>query len=173
LHNTAGNLVNDDDPHLDMNAIDGRVVYDVTYDGNGEPVYNLDQAGGVVGSGVMYDASGNLVANTVSVPIRDYYYKYYGNVWSRDNIEPSTFDASYLKLRQLSIAYTVPADKLANTGLKGLTVSFVGRNLLLFTKVPTIDPETYSIRNGLFVNGYESTSMPSLRSFGFSINANL
>jgi hypothetical protein len=121
----------------------------------------------------MYDASGNLVANTVSVPIRDYYYKYYGNVWSRDNIEPSTFDASYLKLRQLSIAYTVPADKLANTGLKGLTVSFVGRNLLLFTKVPTIDPETYSIRNGLFVNGYESTSMPSLRSFGFSINANL
>ena len=30
-----------------------------------------------------------------------------------------------------------------------------------------------SIRNGLFVNGYESTSMPSLRSFGFSINANL
>ena len=173
LHNTAGNLVNDNDPHLDMNAIDGRVIYDVTYDGNGEPLYNLDQAGGVVGSGVMYDASGNLVENTVSVPIRDYYYKYYGNVWSRDNIEPSTFDASYLKLRELSVAYTVPADKLTKTGLKGLTVSFVGRNLLLFTKVPTIDPETYSIRNGLFVNGYESTSMPSLRSFGFSINANL
>ena len=173
LHNTAGNLVNDNDPHLDMNALDGRVVYDVSYDSNGEPVYNLDQAGGVVGTGVMYDASGNLVANTVSVPIRDYYYKYYGNVWRRDNIEPSTFDASYLKLRQLSVAYTVPADKLKNTGLKGLTVSFIGRNLLLFTKVPTIDPETYSIRNGLFVNGYESTSMPSLRSFGFSINANL
>jgi len=173
LHNTAGNLVNDNDPHLDMNAIDGRVVYDVTYDSNGEPVYNLDQAGGVVGSGVMYDGNGNLVPNDVTVPIRDYYYKYYGNVWRRDNIEPSTFDASYLKLRELSVAYTVPADKLKNTGLKGLTVSFIGRNLLLFTKVPTIDPETYSIRNGLFVNGYESTSMPSLRSFGFSINANL
>ena len=173
LHNTAGNLVNDNDPHLDMNGIDGRVIYSVSYDSNGQPVYNLDQEGGVVGAGTMYDANGNLVANDVTVPLRDYYYKYYGNVWRRDNIEPSTFDASYLKLRQLSIAYTVPADKLKNTGLKGLTVSFIGRNLLLFTKVPTIDPETYSIRNGLFVNGYESTSMPSLRSFGFSINANL
>ncbi len=173
LHNTAGNLVNDDDPHLDMNAIDGRAISGVTYDSNGQPVYTEESAGGVVGAGVMYDSNGNLVENTVSVPLRDYYYKYYGNVWRRDNIEPSTFDASYLKLRQLSVAYTVPKEKLANTGLDGLTISFIGRNLLLFSKVPTIDPETYSIRNGLFVNGYESTSMPSLRSFGFSINANL
>ena len=173
LHNTAGNLVNDDDPHLDMNAIDGRAISSVSYDSNGQPVYTEESAGGVVGAGVMYDSNGNLVENTVSVPLRDYYYKYYGNVWRRDNIEPSTFDASYLKLRQLSVAYTVPKEKLANTGLEGLTISFIGRNLLLFSKVPTIDPETYSIRNGLFVNGYESTSMPSLRSFGFSINANL
>lgn len=173
LHNTAGNLVNDDDPHLDMNAIDGRAIYGVSYDSNGQPVYTEESAGGVVGAGVMYDSNGNLVENTVSVPLRDYYYKYYGNVWRRDNIEPSTFDASYLKLRQLSVAYTVPKEKLANTGLEGLTISFIGRNLLLFSMVPTIDPETYSIRNGLFVNGYESTSMPSLRSFGFSINANL
>jgi hypothetical protein len=156
-----------------MNAIDGRAISSVSYDSNGQPVYTEEFAGGVVGAGVMYDSNGNLVENTVSVPLRDYYYKYYGNVWRRDNIEPSTFDASYLKLRQLSVAYTVPKEKLANTGLEGLTISFIGRNLFLFSKVPTIDPETYSIRNGLFVNGYESTSMPSLRSFGFSINANL
>ena len=173
LHNTAGNLVNDDDPYLDMNAIDGRMIYDVSYDASGNPVYNLADAGGVVGAGVMYDSNGNLVENTVSVPLRDYYYKYYGNVWRRDNIEPSTFDASYLKLRQVSIAYNFPKEQLKNTMLKGLSVSFIGRNLLLFTKVPTIDPETYSILNGLFIQGYESTSMPSLRSFGFSVNANL
>lgn len=173
LHNTAGNLVNDNDPYLDMNAIDGRMIYDVSYDASGNPVYNLSDAGGVVGEGVMYDSNGNLVPNDVTVPLRDYYYKYYGNVWRRDNIEPSTFDASYLKLRQVSIAYTFPKERLKNTALKGLSVSFIGRNLLLFTKVPTIDPETYSIRNGLFINGFESTSMPSLRSFGFSVNANL
>ena len=173
LHNTAGNLVNDNDPYLDLNAIDGRMIYDVSYDANGEPVYNLANAGGVVGVGVMYDSNGNLVENTVSVPLRDYYYKYYGNVWRRDNIEPSTFDATYLKVRQVSIAYNFPKEKLKNTALKGLSVSFVGRNLFLFTEVPTIDPETYSIRNGMFINGYESTSMPSLRSFGFSVNAKL
>lgn len=173
LHNTAGNLVNDNDPYLSLNAIDGRVINSVSYDPSGNPVYTLEDAGGVVGEGVMYDSDGNLVPNDVTVPLRDYYYKYYGNVWRRDNIEPSTFDASYLKLREVSIAYNFPKSTLKNTSLKGLSISFIGRNLLLFTKVPTIDPETYSIRNGLFINGYESTSMPSLRSFGFSINANL
>jgi hypothetical protein len=48
-------------------------------------------------------------------------------------------------------------------------VSIIGRNLLLFSKVPTIDPETYSIRNGIFVNGFESTSIPSTRSFGVNV----
>jgi len=58
-------------------------------------------------------------------------------------------------------------DKL---GIGSLQVSLVGRNLLLFSDVPTIDPETYSIRNGIFVNGFESTQIPSTRSIGFSVN---
>lgn len=173
LYNTSGVLSNENDPNLDMNALDGRVIYDISYDGAAEPVYDLVDAGGVVGTGVMYDASGNLVPNTVEVPLRDYYYKYYGNWFNRDNVEAATYDASFLKLRELKIGYTVPADKLKNTSLKGLTINIVGRNLALWSKVPTIDPETYSIRNGLFVQGYESTSMPSVRSIGFSINANL
>jgi len=41
---------------------------------------------------------------------------------------------------------------------------------LLFSKVPSIDPETYSIRNGIFVNGFESTAIPSQRSIGLNLN---
>ncbi len=173
LYNTSGVLENNNDPNLDMNALNGRVVYDISYDAAGEPVYDLVDAGGVVGPGVMYDANGSLVPNTVEVPLRDYYYKFYGNWFNRDNVEAATYDASFLKLREVRFGYTFPKEQLKNTALKGLTVSFVGRNLALFSKVPTIDPETYSIRNGLFVQGYESTSMPSLRSIGFSVNANL
>lgn len=173
LYNTAGALSNFDDPNLNMNGVDGRIVYNITYDGNGEPVYDLVDAGGVIGAGVMYDGNGNLVENDVTVPLRDYYYKYYGNWFNRDNVEAATYDASYLKLRELRVGYTLPKASAKAMGLNSLTVSFVGRNLYLWSKVPTIDPETYSIRNGLFVNGYESTSMPSVRSFGFAINANL
>jgi hypothetical protein len=51
-------------------------------------------------------------------------------------------------------------------------LSIVGRNLWLWTKVPSIDPETYSIRGGTFVPGFESTSIPSARTIGLSLSAN-
>jgi len=41
---------------------------------------------------------------------------------------------------------------------------------LLFSDVPSIDPETFSIRNGIFVNGFESTSIPTQRSVGINVN---
>jgi len=173
LYNTGGAITNNDDPLLDMNTLDGRVVYDVSYDANGEPLYNLVNEGGVVGAGVMYDDQGNLVANDVKVPTRDYFYAYYGNGFNRDNVEAATYDASYLKLRELRISYALTPEQAKKIGFSGLTFSVIGRNLLLFTQVPTIDPETYSIRNGLFIPAYESTQMPSIRSFGVSINATL
>jgi hypothetical protein len=74
-------------------------------------------------------------------------------------------------LREVRIAYQFNGEALGNLGFEGLSVAFVGRNLLLFTEVPSIDPETYSIRNGRFVNGFESTQLPSTRNFGISISA--
>ncbi len=99
-----------------------------------------------------------------------YFYNYYGNGFNRDNIEAATYDATYFKLREVSFGYTFSSDRLSAAGIGSLRVSLVGRNLLLFSNVPSIDPETYSIRNGLFVNGFESTQLPSTRSYGFSVS---
>ncbi len=170
LMNTGGTITNNDDPNLDLSTLEGRPEYDITYDAEGEPVYDLIDAGGVVGPGVKFDNDGNLVENDVSVPTRDYFYAYYGNGFNRDNIEAATFDATYIKLREMRLSYQLPQRFISNIGLQQASVSLVGRNLLLFTDVPSIDPETYSIRNGRFVNGFESTQLPSTRSFGFSIN---
>ncbi|MDB4307145.1 hypothetical protein N9935_03070, partial [Flavobacteriaceae bacterium] len=74
------------------------------------------------------------------------------------------------KLRELSVSYSFTESLTERLGVQSAVLSLVGRNLLLFTAVPTIDPETYSIRNGLFVNGFESTSIPSLRSVGLNFN---
>jgi hypothetical protein len=56
---------------------------------------------------------------------------------------------------------------------RAVSIGLVGRNLLLFTDVPSIDPETYSIRNGIFTPGFESTQLPSTRSFGFNLNVTM
>ncbi len=170
LYNTGGTITNEDDPNFDMSTLEGRRIYDISYDAQGEPIYDLVDEGGVIGEGVMYDGEGNLVPNTVKVPVRDYFYKYYGNWFNRDVIESATYDATYVKFREVKLTYNLPRNIVERWGIQGASISFVGRNLLLFTKVPTIDPETYSIRNGQFVNGYESTSLPSLRSYGFALN---
>lgn len=175
LYATGGTITNNDDPHLDLSTLDGRTIYSVDYDADGNPVYTLEQEGGVVGPGWMYDDAGNLVENDVVVPAggagyTGYFYNYYGNGFNRDNIEAATYDATYFKLREVSISYNLPKELVGKMGLQRARVSFIGRNLLLFSDVPTIDPETYSIRNGLFVNGFESTQLPSTRSYGFSVN---
>ena len=175
LYATAGTIVNDDDPNLDLKTTDGRTIYGLSYDASGAPVYALEQQGGVVGPGVMYDGSGNLVPNTVEVPAggagyTGYFYNYYGNGFNRDNIEASTYDATYFKLRTLSLGFAMPKTLAKSWGFQSANISIIGNNLLLFSKVPSIDPETYSIRNGIFVNGFESTAIPSQRSIGLNLN---
>ena len=171
---TGGAITNNDDPLLDLSTLEGRETYDVSYGEDGVPVYTAvdPNSWGVIGPGVMYDDAGNLVANTESAATRDYFYAYYGNGFSRDNIEAATYDATYLKLRELRFGYALPQSFADKLGASSATVSLVGRNLWLWSKVPSIDPETYSIRGGAFVPGFESTSLPSTRTIGFSLQAN-
>ncbi|MGA1543256.1 MAG: SusC/RagA family TonB-linked outer membrane protein [Saprospiraceae bacterium] len=184
LYNTGGAITNNDDPLLDLSTLEGRRVHSVSYDAAGEPVYTLESEGGVVGpgwnwvdaneDGIIADSElseNDVVVQPGGAGYTGYFYNYYGNGFNRDNIEAATYDATYFKLRELSIGYSIPSEKLEGSGVSGLRFSLVGRNLLLWSNVPTIDPETFSIRNGIFVNGFESTQLPSTRSIGLSVSA--
>src|SRR5690606_34756782 len=53
-------------------------------------------------------------------------------------------DASFIKLRELSLRYTVPqslVNRLGEIGLDGLTVFAIGRNLFTWTDYKGYDPE--------------------------------
>ena len=77
------------------------------------------------------------------------------------------YDASYIKLREMKLGYTVPGNFAARMGLSAMNLSLVGRNLWLSTDVPHIDPETaFSAGN---VQGLEFGQLPSARSIGFNI----
>lgn len=99
---------------------------------------------GVVKTGT--DDAGNPVyaENTVAVPLAtdntrgNYRRKYgFGGI-----SEMNIYDASWIRLRTVSLAYSLPASLFNNVAIGGARVSVTGRNLWLSTKYPGIDPET-------------------------------
>jgi TonB-linked SusC/RagA family outer membrane protein len=50
-------------------------------------------------------------------------------------------DASYLRLKNVEIAYTLSPKSLTNLGMKNLRLTVSGQNLLTFTKLLNVDPE--------------------------------
>jgi hypothetical protein len=78
------------------------------------------------------------------------------------------YDASFIKLRQFTFGYTFSGSLLAKTPFQSLSLSLVGRNLLLlYSKVPNVDPEsTYNSGNA---QGLEMYGVPPTRSFGLNL----
>ncbi len=95
--------------------------------------------------------------------------KYWQAVVDRTITEEFVYNASFIKLRELSLGYTFPRTILSNTFIKSLSVSLVGRNLWTIMKhTPNIDPESaYNNANG---QGLELNGYPVTRNIGFNLN---
>ncbi len=98
---------------------------------------------------------------------------YWGSVSGEGDNAVTTmylYDASFIKLRQLTVGYTFPKKLLGKTPLQNLTLSFVGRNLaILYKNTPNIDPESnYANGNS---QGFDYFGFPSTRSYGFNLRA--
>ncbi|KFF24077.1 SusC/RagA family TonB-linked outer membrane protein [Chryseobacterium vrystaatense] len=79
------------------------------------------------------------------------------------------YDASYVKLREASIGYTLPKSVLASTSIRDAKISLVGRNLWIIHKnLPYADPET-GTGNGLAAKGQSIGSLPTTRDIGIDI----
>ncbi len=96
--------------------------------------------------------------------------RYYKSFYDRDNEDNAKYDATFLKLRQVSIGYTFPKT-VFNSWFDEFRVSLIGRNLLLFTENPHFDPEVLAVQGQNFVPGVEDMALPSARSFGINVNA--
>ncbi|MBQ1692819.1 MAG: SusC/RagA family TonB-linked outer membrane protein, partial [Bacteroidales bacterium] len=75
-------------------------------------------------------------------------------------------DASYLKLREVSLSYPVVK---ANWG--SITASAFARNILLWTAIPGFDPEASQGNNNMG-GGFERFSLPGTSSFGGGLTLN-
>ena len=86
--------------------------------------------------------------------------------------EAFVFDASFVKLREVAINYTLPQSLLGNTFLDRLTIGVEARNIaLLYSKVPHIDPESNLFGSGRDGWGVERANVPTPRSIGINLKA--
>jgi outer membrane receptor protein involved in Fe transport len=95
---------------------------------------------------------------------QDFYQGHYGSV-----IENFVEDGSFLKLRELSVSYTVPQSILEQLPIRSLIVTGTGRNLWIDSDFSYKDPEGSLLGAGNAQGFYHSVT-PAAKSFVVSIN---
>lgn len=128
----------------------------------GNPVRNtIANGGGFINPGVNPDGSPNVTRIRADR---------FGAFGYRRGLPDKAFvyDASYVKLRQASISYSLSEKILKNTFINGATFSIVGTNLWIIHKnLPDADPESGLGAGNL--QGYSTGSLPSTRDVSFNV----
>ena len=86
---------------------------------------------------------------------------------------PYIEDATFLKLREVSLSMQVPDRYLRNGrfGARSLRLSLSGRNLLTWQKYSGLDPEVGNLGNAAIRNNLDVAAYPPSRSIFFEISA--
>ncbi len=80
------------------------------------------------------------------------------------------YDGSYVRLKNLSLGYSLPEEIISKIGLQAIRVFVSGQNLLTFTDYPGTDPEA-SYRDGNTNRGFDYGTYPNIKSFTIGLNA--
>ena len=94
----------------------------------------------------------------------------YGDIM--ENFRASNFhmeDGSFVRLKDITLSYKVPAKALKKCFIKGLTVYVSGTNLLTWSKYSGYDPEVNSGLNP-FILGIDKGAFPKSRSYNFGVD---
>jgi len=121
----------------------------------------------VVGGEVTYDPEGNVISDTREFAPNDYMVDYqswassYKGAWQSVKI-----DKTFIKLREVVFSYTLPSKVVGKTFFSHASISFVGRNLLYWSKDKTYgDLDSYTVSTG-----DTNLQMPSQRTYGFNLD---
>lgn len=121
----------------------------------------VGREGGVKFDGVNADGT----PNTTAVNAEDFY----ANYRSQGILDPFIYKSDFIKLRNVSVSYDFSKMVKAKF-IKGLVLSAVCHNVLIIKKyTPNIDPEAIS-SSGDILTGYEQSSLPTTRTYGFNLN---
>jgi hypothetical protein len=125
----------------------GNPIRDQVTDGGGVHIFGVDATSG---KDVDY-----------YIDAQDYFHNLYNNRIFDGNV----YDASYLKIRELSIGYTLPVEKVRiDKIISGATISLFAQNpWMIFASQRNFDPSELSKPGGEFAQ------YPGVKSFGMNI----
>jgi hypothetical protein len=115
------------------------------YGGYPFEVYGNTYPYGVFNPGVIaeYDDDGNVIGYIENLGGPETKIIPYGDNYPWSFTKAATFDASFIKLREISLGYAVPTSVVNRLGLQAASFSVYSRNIMLWTKAKVgIDPET-------------------------------
>ncbi|MBF8962943.1 SusC/RagA family TonB-linked outer membrane protein [Pontibacter sp. FD36] len=143
----------------------GANVRDPLEEGGGVKVEGIYAPGTTVGG---VDVSGQPASNYVNAQ------SYYNTVVGRRVYEEWLYDASYIKLRELRLGYTLDKSMLGRLPFQSVGVALISRNVAqLWQKAPEgIDPSEIST-GSQSISWYESGMTNSVRSYGINLNITL
>lgn len=152
----------------------GGIIYSqshhkMTQQGKLKSTYMGRETGVIVGDGVVDNGDGTFSPNTTEAITPDWYNRYY----RRANVESNSFDASYIKLREVRLQYSLPTKWLNKMFLQGVDVSIYGSNLLTISNFPLYDPETAALNGNRIMPGIEMGQMPSPATYGVNVKLKL
>lgn len=141
----------------------------------GYPKYTLDRNDHIVFEGVLADGTPNTTEVWLGQGVDPKTNKNYGNGYYRNLYrgvsEYFVEDASWVRLRSVSINYKIPQNWLNNNKvIKNASIGFTGNNLALWTKYSGLDPESSTTNSGSNIEAFAGMTYPAVRSFLFNIN---
>jgi TonB-linked SusC/RagA family outer membrane protein len=147
----------------------GGVFYSRTRDITGFNGTSAESGGQRIGvifpNSVYLNAQNNSIVNTSSTYNKQ---DYYSDLVAGQHI----VDASFVKLRSLSISYRFAKGALGKTPFGALNIGVFGNNLFIWTPSSNqfADPEVNSAGAGN-AQGFDYTAQPSVRNYGINISA--
>jgi TonB-linked SusC/RagA family outer membrane protein len=129
---------------------------------------HLNDAGEVVHSEGGAEKPGPGAVNTTAVPLDENWYLGNGGGFGAQT-ETFIDDASFVKLREVSLAYDFPSGTFRSSSfIKGISVSAFARNIIIWTPYKGIDPET-SLTGATNAQGIDYFNMPGTSSYGLNL----
>jgi hypothetical protein len=117
--------------------------------------------------GIIQNASGQWVNNTMKVPLTQAWYQSDGSGFVGATA-PYVEDAGWVRLRTVTLTYNI-SKFLKKTFIRQLSVFFSGTNLLVFDHYKGVDPET-SLAGSMNAQGIDYFNMPGTKSYTLGLN---
>ena len=144
------------------------------WSGNSEQSLTNDRRPWVIPNSVqeITDEEGNVSYVENSTPILGNWHEYYNSNTNKPIERNRIIEKTYVKLREVSLNYTLPTSLVEKIRLSVVNVGVYGTNLFLWTPGLNsfIDPEMSTFGNGIEGLFGEFDGLPQTRTYGVKLN---